>query len=345
MSDSDRATIVSSFLQDPRDRKRFGALFGLSLNLTRAFLNKLKSLGWRLPVYDNDDERSISDLAIDILIELFKSKSQRPFYIIYDFYSRQGIRDFDKDIDEIYDQFRILLWSSTRQTLYRLSSQENPQIANLKRRIKDILKGDEYSFYGNDKKSVYLSGNEISLQSDKPLIPKDNLVNIVETAYLRSKTRSGWCRKIFNLLGEQSEYCGILDIAVLIDTIVSVNARHVELDGNYSANLPTPQTSLQQTIIKKATVRALDTVKSNHISHFLEKGKMTEEESKYFYEAVEKYLLDKGSDGTTDLIPEYFREVTPGTLHKAYLKKYKYIFETIINKADEYFVNYLKNNL
>ena len=342
MDQCDKAMIISQFLKQPDDKQNIKKLFELSQQLVKAFLIKLKTRGWRLPIHERDENHSISDLAIDILGEFFQSRPHRSFHVIFDYFDRQGMTNYDKDIEEVYDQYRILLWSFTKQALYRLTNQENPQIANLKRRIKEILKSEEYSRYGPDKEFVYLGKYENELRDEKDMITKESLNDLVETAYLRSKTRSELCRNIFRFLNDKQEYCNFLRLHDLIESIISINSRHVELDGNGTGNLPDPRSSLRRRVVNEAIDYALGLVKTNEMKHYILKKRIEDLEAAYFLEAARHYLMDKGNDGSTDSIPTYFREVTPANMHKEYLNKYKYIFETIINRADDYFVDYLK---
>ena len=58
--------------------------------------------------------------------------------------------------------------------------------------------------------------------------------------------------------------------------------------------------------------------------------------------AADYYLSDLIYSPGVDLLPVYFREVMPEQEHGDYLKDYKYIFETSMEKVKDNFINRIK---
>lgn len=342
------AIAVQEFLKYPLDRLNFDQFFKTCYHTAVGYLRYLKARGFQLPTTVADVHKDISDLAIDILGGFLQSKKDRPFFIIYDFFKRKGMADFDCiDQDKLYRQFSILLRGYIRKELGHLFRENNPQIHNLKRRFKDIFNSPEYTVIRGDSDSteyIHFSKNADYLRSDCRPVLYDDIIQIAEDAYNDTKNRKEWCNKIFEIVDSSTDLQNFVRKQDLISAIISVNERHVEIDGMQSSSIPWPDKSLLRTEVDKARKDTLNWAKHNIISDFVTKKRISSVESGLFLSALEKYLIDFGYNGDTDPIPEYYREVMPRDQHKSYLKDHKYVFETIIRNALEDFKRRLRNN-
>ena len=98
-------------------------------------------------------------------------------------------------------------------------------------------------------------------------------------------------------------------------------------------------------MIRDAAIKMKNTtlgwVEKEVMARYVGKQALTPEEARLYLKAVDNYLSDVAATGDADSLPDYFRELLPAETHSRYLKDYKNSFETVINKALEYF----KNNL
>jgi len=310
------------------------------------YLRYLKVKGFQLPLEHRADGDPFGDLAIDLLGTFLQSTKDKPFPIVFDYFKKAGVSDSDKaDLDELHHHFTVLLRGHIRQQLSRLKAQQDPQIDHLKRRFKEILIAPRF---GSMQKSgsedhLFLSQHRHDLRRGNKLpIPYDELLQIVERAYLKSTSRAAWCLNIFELLNEAIEYQNIVKKHELLATIVSVNAKYIDADGLQPTGLPTAENALLVREVEEAIAQTLAWLGETVLSGFVRKGRINSDEAQKFKAASERYLSDLALVGETDPIPQYFREMMPESEHARYLNDYKYVFETTINDAVEDFKERLK---
>jgi len=347
--------IVRAFLISPLNRKTFDSFFKTCYSHTLGYLRYLKAKGFQLPLEHRSDGDPFGDLAIDLLGTFLRSTKDKPFPIVFDYFKKVGISDPDQaDPDDIYHHFTLLLRGHIRQQLSRLKAQQDPQIDHLKRRFKEILiaprfgsmqgsSGEECLFLIQHSRNLRGGNRSQARPSTSKLpIPYDELLQIVERAYLKSTSRTAWCLNIFELLNETTEYQNLVKKHELLAAIVSVNAKYIDADGLQPTGLPTAENALLMRDIEEAIAQTLVWLGETVLSGFVRKGRINGDEAERFRAASERYLSDLAHTGETDPIPQYFREVMPESEHDRYLSEYKYIFETTINDAVEDFKERLK---
>jgi hypothetical protein len=239
----------------------------------------------------------------------------------------------------------MLLRGHIRQQLSRLKAQQAPQIDHLKRRFKEILIAPRFGLIqgSGGEECLFLTQHSHDLHRDNKLpIPYDELLQIVERAYLKSRSRTVWCLNIFELLNQAIEYQNLVKKHELLAAIVSVNAKYIDADGLQPTGLPTAENALLMRDIEEAITQTLAWLGETVLSSFVRKGGINSDEAQRFRVASEQYLSDLAHAGETDSIPQYFREVMPESEHDRYLSDYKYIFETTINNAVDDFKERLK---
>ncbi|MCD6162735.1 MAG: hypothetical protein J7K40_10030, partial [candidate division Zixibacteria bacterium] len=170
-------------------------------------------------------------------------------------------------------------------------------------------------------------------------IPYDELLVLTEEAYFLSKNRSDWCLNVFKILNENGNMQNRLKKHELISAMININLKYVELDGVRPLRLSDANYQLYKNEIENAKKQSLLWLETDVLQSFIQKEKITEKDSRRFILAADIYLTDMIYSSDVDLLPEYFREVMPKTEHSRYLKDYKYVFETIIEKTEENFRN------
>ncbi len=340
--------IVRRFLSAPDDKQNFHEFFKVCYRHTLASLSYLSHRGWSLPLDRTDPGNALSNLAMDILGSFLRWERGLSFGVVLDYYHRHGFTDFENaEADDLFQHFQILLRGFVKQELHRLTRQKNPQIANLKRRINEVLKSDEFicaESSDDHLEYVSLAASSGNVESDLPVIPYEQLLAVAEETFPNSRTRVEWCRAILIRVVESGEFQNHVRKHELLAATVAVSAQHVELDGFRPASLPSPKDILISEAASRAQEAAVEHVESQVIPSFRDQRALSPENREKFVEAARRYLADFGNGAEIDSIPEYFREVMPEEEHGRYLKEYKYVFETVINKAEEEFKEQLKND-
>jgi hypothetical protein len=337
--------IVKAFLLNPFNRKAFNNFFKTCYSHTMGYLRYLKVRGFQLPLDHIADGDPFGDLTIDLLGAFLHSTKENPFPIVFDYFNKVGVSDPDQaDPDDIYHHFTVLLRGHIRQQLSRLRAQQDPQLDHLKRRFKEILKDPRFGSTQKSRGDEYLFLTQYSrdLRGDKSPLPYDGLVQVVERAYLKSRSRTAWCLNIFELLNKATEYQNLVKKSELLSAIISVNAKYADIDGLQPTHLPPPENALLMRDIEEAISQTLAWLEESVLGTFVRKSRINSDEAERFRAAAEQYLSDLAHAVETDLIPQYFREVMPENCRHRYLKDYKHVFETTIKKAVENFKECLK---
>jgi len=336
--------ILLDFLNKPLDKKIFIPFFNIAFRLTKGYLLYLQKLGYKFPL-KSYEQQALNDLVIDILGSFLRSKPSWPYYIIFDYMrSRDCFPTGKAEPEKIFDEFTILLRRFIRQEISKLTDEENPQVAKLKRRFKETLNKAPYHSLKEGTECICLYSNKDNLRKDKPKLKHEVLILLVREALNQSKNRTDWCRKIFDLLDRETDRRNYIEKHQLLSAVIAVNMEQVELEGNSMVSLSTPQKLLLKKAVDKARLETLGWVEKEPLKKYIDKGKITHEMSTRLLKAVDKYLSDFGQNGDNDLLTVYFREIAPEITQKQYLKEYKNVFETLIHKAREDFIECMKKN-
>jgi len=313
------AKIIRDFLTNRLSRQAFDAFFKLCHDFAKVYLYRVKHIGYDLRLEGRDGAKGMSERAYDIRGEFLAIKSDKPLH-----------------------DGRFV-----RQELGKINYQENPQIQNLKRRFKNIFRDEEFCLKegtGKGHTRIYMCQYADDLREENPPIPYDELYKYAEKAFADANTRVQWCHKIFELLNAADEYQNLIVKYELLSIVVSINARYIDLYGLRPPDMSSARDTSIRNAIDKARKKTIIWLKKEIIPDFITKKRIDKDEGERFAKAAELYLIDLGNDAWNDLIPDYFRVFMPEEKHKLYLKDYKYVFETIIMGAKEYFINILKND-
>jgi len=356
-------TIIREFLIQPHNRRIFNDFYKFCYNYTKGYLHYLKRKNYQFPYDERTDKDPIDDLAIDILgfflankknkqfhliYEHFLArKNNKPFHVIYDYFSQHGINNFQSQSPEkLNDMFVVLLKGFIKKQLFKFKQSTNPQIENLKRRFKDIIRDSEVfkTLYINGTDYVYLESDENNLQDNNPLIPYNELESIALKYFIISKNTSQWCLNILSSINRLTEYRNMVSKYLLLTAVVKVNAEYIDSGEFFTHQASSTKSAWIISFIENAFETALDNLKSKTLPAYLKKQVISVDESELIYLACRNYLTDYcAHSGNTDPIPVYFREMMPLETHERYLKDYKNIFESSIKKMLAYFKNELKN--
>lgn len=349
METEDDIQVLLNFLKKPLNRHYFNAFFKLCYQLVIGHLSYLNAKHYQIPVEISLDRRSLSDLTIDILGSFLRSTKDQPFIVIFDYFQKQGVSDFNEsDSHELFGQFRSLLLTFIKGELGRIRKDKDPQLDHLKRRIKDILKEPEFITFlakDNHTKHVCHAGSKSSDRDDRPHISYKQLLALVEDAFYLSNNRKEWCRNVFKSICAMTGVQDCLKKHELISAMISVNMKYFEIDPLLPSKLPGAEYQIYAKTIEDAKQQSLLWLDDSLLKRFVRKGRITKEHSRHFIVAVDRYLADLCYSSSVDLLPVYFREVMPESEHPRYLKDYKYVFETSVYKTEEYFKNLLKDSI
>lgn len=337
--------VLLRFLQQPDDRDAFMPFFQMCHKLAVGSLGYLQRRGYRLPIGPHNSFTNIPDLAIDVLGTFLRVEKGVKFGVVFHYFTKEGISDFaNTDPALAMSKFRALLLGYVRKELYRINQQEYPEAADLKTRLNKILSGEQYasiSFNGCSDLICLSIVRDIHM-TDKPIIPQDKLEYLAEEAYLASRTIEEWCAKIFALLALRDEYLPGIPRHQLLAAAVKISGTHLEIDAMPPSALPGPEQLILSSDLAKLREEVVEFITVEVISRFIKQGRISNDTGARFERAVDLFLADKSNGDQVDLLPAYFRETMPESEHEHYLKRYKYVFETIMSRAEEEFIDRIK---
>ena len=316
------AETLKRFLERPLSRARFDVFFGLCYRHVLGYLGCLKTRGYQIPLEPKTNYNPLADLAIDILGPFLQSTKEQPFTVIFDHYRRTGIDDFIRtDPAVLYNHFRALLYGFVRQELSRLKKEADPQLDNLKRRFKDILKPSDYTTFrtdGDQAEYVYLTQNGDNKRENCSLISREGLTMLVDDAFNHSFNRKQWCYNIFSAINGTTTVRNCVRKHELLATVIAVNMKYVEIDSPETSRLLSADQGIIETAIREANKQTMVWLRDSVLQGYIEKERMTTKVAEQFASATERYLLDLAHSGV-DALPIYFREVMPEIEHDRYL--------------------------
>ncbi|HOP06290.1 MAG TPA: hypothetical protein PLF13_03265 [candidate division Zixibacteria bacterium] len=323
---------VRSFLISPHDKRKANAFFARCLAIAIAHLRCLKAKSWQLPDDQYPSDNPIRDLAVELLIGLCKSRSNEPYFRIFEFYSREGYPSFDDaDEHELDYLLGVLIRSFVTQRLSRLRKQADPQIENLKRRVNDTIKASDRIHVATAASSGYdrIAFAEVDMSSDSlELWPQQELNLIAEIAYQDSNSRSMWCYKLLELVADDGRFVSWVYRHMMITAMIRVS-RINELERyDLTAYLPATEHGLSEDQVKQAFRDSRSWLKESVLPGFVGKKRLSIDEIEPMLKAFDAIVADGLHSGTIEKLPVYFRENMPVSTHSNYLKKYKYVFET-----------------
>lgn len=343
------ASVVRAFLIDPKERRAFEAFFKLTNRITVGYLRYLQGRIQQIQTQYSNPDSLLNDIATDILGEFFQSKSGKPFFIIFDYFKRHGLTDFDKISDgDLIDHYRNLLFGFCRKKIGHLRGEGDPQVANLKRRFNEIIAERPYLAFkmsGNKIEYVCLEKNRPATLLDKETIGFDQLLEITRKAFSVVKTRTQLVAKIFEILEDYTEYAPFVRKTDLIIALIEINCSFI--DDTYS-DIPDKygfEISRVRELGMKYIPQVLEILHTNYINMYVSKGKLSGEKPVWVINAARAYLEDFLASGSEDSVPSYFREHFPEKYHECYATDYKYIFDTVLPRGKERLIEKIRNNL
>jgi len=335
MRESEIQTIIE-FLGTPHDRSIFQAFFDLCYRYAFAYLSFLKARGFRIPHDHQYGRDSIDSMTYDILGAFLQSSEQQPFFIIFNhFKDNVHFKYGEKELSEFGDRFKSLLFGFIRQELSRIKMEIDPQAGNLRRRVKDILSGPEYhTFYDTKSQIEYiaLSGAQ-SQDGDRPLIPYEKLMRLVDRAYYKSKNRREWCRAVFTMLDSMPEFSPQVGKHELISSMVDANNKYLEIEGLGVSGTPDTDYQYLANSADKAQRRTIEWLQQEFLTKYIKNGRLSRENAPKHTLAAERYLSDLVYSSEVESLAEYFRDVMPLSEHSRYTSDYKYLFERTLRSA------------
>ncbi len=338
--------VIEKFLDNPHRRAAFDPFYLLCINHTIGILRYLQRIGWQLPLDQYASTRPLHDMALDILGSFLGSEKDRPFFVVLDYFADRCTRlTVATPPDDIYDRFRALLVTFVKQELGELRRQQDPQRENLKRRLRDILNGPDFTrppVDGSEADLICSQPALCQLRVDKPMLTFEELLHLAGDAYAQCSNREQWCRVIFARLASMPEVANCLRRHELIRAMVTVNLQCVETGEWLAKSSGTAKPAIARRDLESARNQALEHVRIRVLERFVLSGSVTEVEAGQFLKAAATYLVDLAYSPGVDKLPAYFREVMAPETHGGYLERYKYPFETTMKEAEEYFRARLK---
>lgn len=342
-------TILVSFLHDPFDRRAFHLVFQITHRELISYLRQLSQRGYRLPIDCTDTKNALGNLAYDILGTFFASEADRPFPVIFGFFVRHGITDFQSIAPvRLAELYMWLLRGYTLKEIGYIAADGDPQLARLKRRFYEALENQSMALLREVERERYwcLPPAPAAKPAPPTAMPSTQLAQIVELAFLNSNTVESWNRNVLQLVSEQSNYPSVIREVDLIAAVTAVHVRYMVEE----APMPSPEMSQMQFVAREQfeieLTATLQWFRDDLLAEWVGKRKLTELEASRYAEAAELYLRDSTNGGIMHPASygSYFRQVHPAEIGALYVEKYKTLFESLIKKAEDHFAERIRNN-
>lgn len=314
-----------------------------------SYLHQLSQRGYRLPVDCTDTKNAHGNLAYDILGTFFASEADRPFPVIFGFFIRHGITDFQSVPPvRLAELYMWLLRGYTLKEIGYIAADSDPQLFRLKRRFYEALENQSMAILRERERERFWCLQPATAANSGTIaaMPATHLAQIVELAFLNSITVESWCRNVLQLVSEQSNFPSVIREIDLIAAVTTVHVRYMVEE----APMPSPEMSQMQFVAReqfeielKATVRWF---RDDLLAECTRKRKLTEIEATRYAEAVKLYLHDSTNGGIVHPASygSYFRQVHPAEVGTLYVEKYKTLFESLVKKAEDHFAERIRNN-
>ncbi len=342
----DYVRFIVDWLRAPERPDTLRPLLKYCLAEVAGYLAHLERCGRRLPVDLTHSQHRHANLANDLLGRFFRRNFQGHYTLVDDYFTRHGIIDYIKASENaLAHHFKTLLIGFVKRELGDIAHEENSQVENLKGTFRDALKLSNLCRTETRAGAVYLSIAPIDLETIRgaELISSERLLTLVEAAFLESRNAPEWLRQIFERLRQETDVPPILRQSDLVSAVVIVHSRYMIDEAPYPAQLPGPQNLLLRQEIDREREAAVAWSRQGPIANYLRKGEIDETTASLYHQAVALFLLDF-SNGGEDSRGTYFRAVMPAETHADYVKKYKYLFEMILTRAEDNFAERLRNN-
>lgn len=334
------ATIVNAFIEDPAGRARFNAFFELAFHFGRGFLSQRLRAGFRLPLDQYSAQTGLNDCTLDCLATLFASKPAGPFYLILDYFDAKLTPASTKE--DIAGLFGGLIASHMRQELHRMKNTYAPQQANLKRRIREIMRTDEFGqFEAGDMSFSYWKLATQSGRRDCPVIDETNLNDLILKAVQAHPLMPDRCRAIFAALDGDDRYRNAIPSHVLITGMVKTLTGFEDWEPQFQRE---PDQQYRHDLIASLAEDAVSkTIKKVLVPLAIKRG-LAGSERQAFAEALRDLFADYSTDGDHDVLPRYVKERLASTGIEWDLKRHKYIWETVVDGCKERLRELLQDN-
>jgi hypothetical protein len=342
--------IVRDFLNDSDTSELPNEFFIVLREHTRTSVSWLLKKGWQLPENSNDARKDVHNTANYLMGLMLGINNGRKYCYILDYFEKHLPCIADPNPIDYFHLLTDFVRRFCPQYLTKLKKDENPQMAKLKRQIdRAISDSDNYCkdscrFKGKSA-SVWRVANSENLRSDCDPIDFHTLLDIVEEAYYcGSNNAPEWLTNIFEKLSYCNEYQNFLYIHDLKSAMVAIRTKHIEESSIKPVNFRDTKWKILLKAGQKAQKQTIVYIQSEVISKYINKGRLVQHEADQFLRAVESYLADLSNGCETASIPTYLRETRLFDDNQVYLKKYKYMFETVIDESREKFIEIMKKD-
>jgi hypothetical protein len=325
------ATVVSAFIEDSADRARFDGFFELAFHFARGFLAQRLRRGYRLPLEQYSSQTGLNDCTIDCLATLFASRPGNPFHLILDYFAAKV--HSKSTPEDIAGLFGGLIAGHMRQELYRIQNTNDPQQANLKRRIRDIMGGDEYGQFeeGDTRYWVWKHATH-SAREDRPIIDDASLGGHTLKAIQAHSLMPDRCREVFAELDQDSRFRNAIPAHQFTISMVKVLTGFEDWE-------PQSQRAPDQQYVHEQISRLAESATRLTTDHVLiplsDKRGFTAAEKRSFVDALQDLFRDFSTDGDHDVLPRYVKERLTTAGIEWDLKRHKYIWETVVTDCKD----------
>lgn len=339
VTDEQLGQLLTRTILCPHDSRAFGKFFTACHYKALIYLSYLSARGWKLPTEKSPGENPLSELALQILDEFLSPHKGKFLYHVVNYFARKGITDFTNICPELLgERFMILLRRFCKQECRRIGQASNPDIAKVRQRFEQILKGEGFqitTLRETGEKLIY--AHEHSARPERQPITRSRIDDLAREAFSISRNDTELCRKLFNLLDKAKDLKNSLPYYDLLAALVRMRVEISEEGFRSAIGHPLSQRmELAMSEARRARDRAIKRVRETKVAGFITKKSITPDTADRLLAGCANYLGDLIETGFADSIPQYFREVMPEGAFESYAKDYHHVTNTIFSSALEF---------
>lgn len=343
--------IVRKFLENSNDLKSFNEFLAVLEQHTRTSISNLHKRGWKLPDNSDNNRRDIRETANYLMGLMLGVSTSRQYGYILTYFENHLPHIADPNPIDYFHLLTDFVRRFCPQYLNKLKKEENPHMAKLKRQIDRAISDtnlyctDSNRFKGKSA-AIWRVSNSKNLRTECDVVEYDHLLEIVEQAYYLDGSYHvpGWCANVFEILNCYTEFRNYIFLHQLKSAMVNIRFKIIDqslIENSCSQSIHNRTLLLSA---KNAASKTISYIHKQAIPGFVDKKRLSKLEVDQFMKAVESYLADLCNGCETASIPTYLRETKLFTENQVYLKKYKYMFETLVDEARKRFIEIMKND-
>ncbi|MDP2208315.1 MAG: hypothetical protein Q8K98_06030 [Bacteroidota bacterium] len=288
---------------------------------------------------------NIDDLALDVIADIFARDNNGKFVEIHKYFKQFGNLSVLSD-DELFAGLRRLVFSATNVRFFNIYGEFDPALSKIIRNIKLTLKDHtSVKVIVHNEENFLAPRQTANLLLSLPFIPEEILSPEFYDRVSSKSSLRDMLTAIGNVLEEQKNYkkiASLTEVAVLIKEAYASDAIRKMGDEEFSA-----EEIIFNDQIKSIAQEVVSNLKTQYLSRYIEKEKLSKIEIAAIFKATEEILINQFCSGNGDPASYYatLQKQLRDLNKEIYSGKYRVILEYLSKLAKNQMSDILKEEL